>query len=64
MTIPMAMLIICTFAGANEYDCRPSEHFDTMEDCEEIALDLTEAKGLNSYCIEIDKTDRDYYADY
>jgi len=54
MIMPIAMLIVCSFVGGNDYDCSPSETFETFEACEEVALNLAEAKGIHSYCIEID----------
>jgi len=60
MIMPIAMLVICTFVGGADYECDPSESFDSMESCEEISSEITEAKGLRSYCIEIDESDHDW----
>jgi len=57
MTIPMAMLVICSFIGGAEYECEISESFNTFETCEEIAVKLAESKGLSAYCIDFEDED-------
>ena len=48
----MWVLIVCSFMGGSMYDCTQGMSFDSPDSCEEYALLVSEAKGLNAYCIE------------
>jgi len=54
MTVPIAILIICSFLGGADYECNPTESFDSFEECEEVSRLTREAKGLQSYCVKLE----------
>ena len=43
-------VIICAFQGGTMYDCHTAEVFEDEQQCEEVARDYDEAKGLTAYC--------------
>jgi len=50
-------LVVCS-ALSQDYDCKIEDSYYSREECKVNASFVTEAKGLQAFCLEISDTDR------